>query len=258
MAVPGDGDMFDWTLLWRLALLVVLAAVVAAPAQVRAVAAARGAPAPHWTSSVVLTAVVAVVGLLAAVVGTAAAAHIGLQTPVLRPAAGSQILPTLARHLGWGALGGVLVAAVILPFYYGVMRPLFEPGAFSRVETARRGMGLPGVIALGGVLEEVVFRWAVVALIAWVGLKVTGGVGPGVQWAAILGAALLFGLVHLPGAAGLGVRMGPTLIVAGLATNGLLGIVAGWLVWHRGLVAAIAVHATVHIVWYVVEPATTP
>ena len=120
-------------------------------------------------------------------------------------------------------------------------------------EAVRLGMGLPARIAIGGVLEEVVFRWAALALIAWVGLRMTGGAGPAVQWTAILGAALLFGLAHLPGAESIGVRISSALLLAGLAMNGWLGIVAGWIVWHRGLVAAMAVHATVHIVWFAVE-----
>ena len=97
------------------------------------------------------------------------------------------------------------------------------------------------------------FRWAAVTLIAWAGLGLTGSVGSTVQWAAILGAALLFGLAHLPGAGTIGVRASSALLLAGLAMNGWLGIVAGWVVWHRGLVAAMAVHATVHIVWFAVE-----
>lgn len=49
--------------------------------------------------------------------------------------------------------------------------------------------------------------------------------------------------------------MGPALVPASLAVNGFLGIVAGWLVWHQGLLAAMAAHASVHVVWWVVESA---
>ena len=130
---------------------------------------------------------------------------------------------------------------------------MFEPDGFATAEAVRRGLGLSARIAIGGVFEEVVFRWAALALIAWAGLGLMGGVGPAVQWAAILGAALLFGLAHLPGADTIGVRVSFVLLLAGLAMNGWLGIVAGWIVWHRGLVAAIVVHATVHIVWFAVD-----
>jgi len=248
--------MRDGSLLSRLAPLVVLAAAVAVPSQIRAVAATRGMPAPGWPAAIVPTAVLATVVLLVAWIGTLAAVRVGLRAPGLDPSGGAPALPLLARQLGWGGLAGLLVALAALPFYYGVMRPLFAPEAFEMTETVRRAMGLPARIAMGGVLEEVVFRWAALAMIAWVGMKATGGVGPGVEWTSILGAALLFGLVHLPAAARLGVRMGPALVLAGLTMNGALGVVAGWLSWHRGLVAAMAAHATVHVAWVVVEAAT--
>ncbi len=245
--------MTDWGVLWRLGPLVLLAAIVGVPAQIRALAAVRGTDPPNWSAYAGPTGILAAIGLLAAVVGTVAAARVGLEAPVLHPSADSPALPTLARHLGGGVAGGLLVAIVVIPFYYGIMRSLFEPEGFATAEAVRREMGLSARIAIGGVLEEVVFRWAALALIAWAGLRMTGGVGPAVQWAAILGAALLFSLAHLPGAETIGVRISSSLLLAGLAMNGWLGIVAGWIVWHRGLVAAMAVHATVHIVWFAVE-----
>jgi membrane protease YdiL (CAAX protease family) len=130
---------------------------------------------------------------------------------------------------------------------------MYEPDTLVLAETVLNRMGLPARIAMGGVFEETVFRWAVLGLIAWAGLRMTGGVGPAVQWVAIVVAALLFGLSHLPGASTAGVQLSSALLAAAVAMNACMGIVAGWLAWHRGLVAAMTAHATVHVVWFVVE-----
>lgn len=254
MGGAGGPAATDWALLWRLAPLLVLAAAFAIPAQLRAVATARGLSVPEWPAALLPTLAVATIAVLAAVAGTAAASRVGLSTPVLRPGAGGDLLAVLTRTVGGGAGVGLVVAGVTLPFYYAVLRPLFDPEEFRLVENVRQGMGLPALIALGGVIEEVIFRWGVLAVIAWTGLQLTGDVGHGVRWSATLGAALLFGLVHLPGAAGLGIRISRGLVLASLAMNGALGVAAGWLAWHLGLVAAITVHATVHVVWSAVEP----
>lgn len=248
-----DAVLTNWKILWRLGPLLVLAVAVGVPAQIRVLASLRGTDAPDWGAYVGPTALTAIIALLAAVIGTVAAARVGLEAPVLQLSAGTSALPTLALHLGAGVAGGLLAAVVILPFYYGIMRPLYEPETLVQAEGALNQMGLPARIAMGGVFEEVVFRWAALGLIAWAGLRMTGGVGPAVQWVALVGAALLFGLAHLPGASTVGVQMSFALLVAAVAMNGCLGIVTGWLVWHRGLVAAMTAHATVHIVWFAVE-----
>lgn len=241
------------SVLWRLGLLIVIAAAVVIPAQMRAVAVVRDRPAMGWPATLVPTIVLATVVFLIAAVGTLAAGRVGLRAPVLDPSAGGGTLPRLLRSIGWGVAAGVLLSATLLPFYYLVMRPLFDPQAFALTETVRKAMGLPGRIAMGGVIEEVVFRWAALAVLAWIGMRATGEVRAGVRWAATLGAALLFGLVHLPGAAALGISLGPALVVAGLAMNGALGVAAGWLSWSQGLVAAMAAHSTVHAIWFLVE-----
>lgn len=233
--------------------MLVLSAAIGVPAQMRAVATARGFTIPEGARAMIPTIGLVTIALVAATVGTAAAARVGLATPVLRPAGTDGALVVLARHIAAGVLGGLIVVAGILPLYYGIMQRFFEPAAFELVEGVRRGMGLPARIAMGGVIEEVFFRWGALAVIAWIGLKVSGHVDSAVRWSAILGAAVLFGLAHVPGARGLGVRMGPALVLVGLTINGLLGVVAGWMVWHRGLVAAMTVHATVHVVWSAVD-----
>ena len=243
----------DWRLLAWLGPMIVVAAAIAVPAQMRAVVAARGGAVPGRRSAAPASLGLAAVALVAAAVGTAAAARVGLEAPVLRTGFGADVLGTLARHVGQGAAVGLLVAGVALPLYYGAVRPRFEPEAFRLVERIRRGMGLTARVAMGGVIEEVIFRWGVLAGLAWIGLRVTGGVGPAVRWSSIVGAAFLFGLAHLPGARGLGIRPGPAVLLLGLTINGLLGIAAGWMVWERGLVAAMSVHATVHVAWSAVE-----
>lgn len=241
----------DWTIAVRLSILVVVAAAVGVPAQLQAVVALRGAGRPGLESVLMPTAFVAIVGVGGALVGSALGPRVGLSAPVLRASIGADGAALAAKHLAAGAFGGA-AAALLLPLYYRLL-PVLGPELFRVSEAVRIGMGLPACIAIGGVLEEIVFRWGALSLIAWVGLRLTGEITPTLQWISILGAALAFGAAHLPGAAGLGGDLKPSVVLVGLALNGWLGLVAGWLVWHWGLVAAIVAHSTAHIVWAGVE-----
>ena len=102
----------------------------------------------------------------------------------------------------------------------------------------------------GGVNEELLLRLFLVSLLAWLLARAwrPGPVraGPMVMTAAILGAAVLFGLGHLPAAAMLG-ELTPAAAVKILALNGLAGGVFGTLYWRQGLDSAMAAHAAAHL-----------
>ena len=133
--MAGEAALTDWEILWRLGALVLLAVIVGVPAQIRVLAAVRGTNPPDWRAYAGPTIILAVIGLLAAVAGTVAAARVGLEAPALHPSAGNPVLPALVRHFGWGVAGGLLVAIVVSPFYYGIMRscrPASRSAAYSR------------------------------------------------------------------------------------------------------------------------------
>ncbi len=110
-----------------------------------------------------------------------------------------------------------------------------------------------------GIHEEVWFRLGVMTVLAWLGARLTGRTtaGPVVLWGANVGAALLFGAIHLPQAAAMS-TLEPSLVAFVLAANGVVGLACGWLYWRHGLVAAMVAHAVVDIVMKVLVPLVVP
>ncbi len=82
--------------------------------------------------------------------------------------------------------------------------------------------------------------------IAWKGLK--QGVtlpGQGIYQGAIILAALVFGLLHLPATAA-SVPLTPLVIIRALLLNRIAGIAFGWLFWQYSLEAAMLSHVSFH------------
>jgi len=67
-----------------------------------------------------------------------------------------------------------------------------------------------------------------------------------VVWAAIVIAAVLFGLGHLPALAQ-SVSLTPALIARTVLLNAIAGLLFGWLYWRRSLEAAMVAHASFHV-----------
>ncbi|NJO08013.1 MAG: CPBP family intramembrane metalloprotease [Chloroflexaceae bacterium] len=115
------------------------------------------------------------------------------------------------------------------------------------------GYTIMGVL-YGGMTEEILLRWGVLSLLAWglwrlAGRPTAADRRPAavVMWAAIIGAAVLFGVGHLPAVAALA-PLTPILIARTIALNSVAGIIFGWLYWRHHLEAAMVAHATFHIV----------
>lgn len=231
----------EWSSVSGLGILAFIAAAIGVSGQARGVASMRGHPGPLGAAGLaVAIGALAVAAAIAGWIGNALAPGVNLPPQVLT-----------WRAVGAGFLGGV-VAALGLPFYYRLM-PRLDPELFRVSGELRMRMGLTARVAIGGIIEEMTFRWGALAAIAWATARLTGDVGPAVRWVSILGAALLFGVAHLPGAARLGGGVTSGAVGVGLLVNGWLGIVCGWLVWTHGLAAAIVAHATVHVVWAIGE-----
>ena len=117
----------------------------------------------------------------------------------------------------------------------------------------------PTRLLYGGITEELLLRWGVMAPLAWFLWRARAAVwrptpGPtaGTMWAAIVGSALLFGLGHLPAlAASLGLTQ--ALVVRTVLLNAVAGVGLGWLFWRRSLEAAMVAHAAFHVALLVVS-----
>lgn len=102
----------------------------------------------------------------------------------------------------------------------------------------------------GGITEELLMRWGLMTLLAWLGWKVFQRkelpVHPMVVWAAIGASALLFGIGHLPAVSAVA-PLTTAVIGRTIVLNGVGGIVFGWLYWRRSLEAAMIAHAMGHV-----------
>jgi hypothetical protein len=249
--------MFNWLLFLSLVLVSVPGLVIAIPTVMRRLeetAASRMAPdRPLPSRQVMVTASLAQSLLLvaaAAAAGTALAPRLGLEAPFFealvsgRPlwdALKPQLLPALVLGIG-GALA--IVAA-----YYLFFRPRLDAGTVRSMEKLRMDLGLWARLLYGGVVEEVLFRWGVLTLFAWLGTLLFGGPSPALMWAVIVGSGVLFGLGHLPSYRLAGCQVTPLFLGLMIILNLWATLICGWLFWKYGLLAAMIAHMLYHLVW---------
>ena len=108
----------------------------------------------------------------------------------------------------------------------------------------------------GGITEEIIMRLFLMSSLVWIGLKFskrTENPHPIFVWIAIILAAVIFGLGHLPVTATL-TELTPIVITRGILLNGIGGIIFGWLFWKKGLEAAIIAHFTTDIMILIILP----
>jgi hypothetical protein len=100
----------------------------------------------------------------------------------------------------------------------------------------------------GGIVEEVLMRLFLVSLLTWIGMKLTGQLKPSrnIIITAIVLAAIIFGLGHLPVTAAL-TKITPLIVARAVILNGVGGIIFGWLYWKKGLESAMIAHFTTDI-----------
>jgi hypothetical protein len=146
-----------------------------------------------------------------------------------------------------GVLAGVLVVL------------LMRIGAKEPAEEAANGAGWAwrGLLAsfYGGVVEEVECRVLLVSVVVWVLARCNRRIAaPWMYIVAIVLAALLFGVGHLPAAFATHAVHGPALIAHIVLLNALVGVVTGWLFWKYGLEHAMVAHFSADIVLHVAAP----
>ncbi len=235
--------MFDWRLFLTVTAVGSVAAAISMPRQVSMLMEKRRSQGHEVPSnmrlvmfaSVVQTAVL--ISLLAAL-GTALAPGAGLSAPWFEAlsrgtATISGALEQAVQALIWGGPATVL----FLVLYYGFFRPRLADDAIRSTES-RLEMGFLRVLLQGGVIEEILFRWGIMTVLAWAALAVGMPMAPA-MWVAILIAGLLFGLGHLPGAVAQGATLDRTVVSTAIVLNMIVAVACGWLFWKHGLLAAI-------------------
>jgi membrane protease YdiL (CAAX protease family) len=170
---------------------------------------------------------------------------LGLDAPIFR----RWIMKTGAarfqkRNVLFSLLAGVIVTLITLGLDYFVFLPHFRELA----EKAPKVSHIAGLLTFmqGGVFEEVQVRLFIMTLIVWILFKLFGrknGTEPWMYWIGIVGAALIFGIGHLPAAQQLFGTITPIFFVRTIVLNGFPGLLFGYLYWKKGLEYAMIAHA---------------
>lgn len=199
---------------------------------------------------------------LAVAIGTLLAHRVGLRSLIAEKVrTGAAIWPQLRPQLVAAFMVGLIFSAAVLG-----LDALLNPFAGTELantastgETPTLGALLTQLtlgILYGGITEELLLRWGVMTLLAWLGWRLVqrgrGAPHPALIWTAIVLAALLFGLGHLPAMASL-VALTPLIIFRTVLLNALGGLIFGWLYWRRSLEVAMVAHAAGHAGFFLVN-----
>ncbi|NIA31919.1 MAG: CPBP family intramembrane metalloprotease [Actinobacteria bacterium] len=160
------------------------------------------------------------------------------------------------RVLIFSVLIGVVSALVLSAFDEWLFLPLM----------ARQGISFPenvippawqGFLAsfYGGITEEVLLRFFLLTLFAWLGWHFTRKKYERptltILWVSNILAAIIFGLGHLPGVLSMEIPLTFVVITRTLFLNGLAGLAFGWLYWTYGLESAMIAHFSADIILHV-------
>lgn len=201
---------------------------------------------------------------IAVAVGTLLAHRVGLRSLMAeRVRHGTTIWPHLRPHIPLAVVAGLIFAVVVLG-----LDALINPFAGTELaaslavgEAPTIGMLLTQLLLgllYGGIVEELMLRWGVMALLVWGGWRVMQRgqslPRPALVWTANVLAALLFGISHLPALAAM-VVLTPLIVIRTVLLNALGGVLFGWLFWKRNLEVAMVAHAATHVGFFIVNAA---
>ncbi|MEG4534961.1 CPBP family intramembrane glutamic endopeptidase [Microcoleus sp. D2_18a_D3] len=169
---------------------------------------------------------------------------IGLDTPIARALVYRQPFAPISKSalntaLIVGCIGGIVLIGLSLGFEPW-MPPTVTPTTL-KIDLWKR------ILAsfYGGITEELLLRLFGMTLIAWLLWKIFERDKPQpstlIFWLAIVAAAILFGVGHLPAAANVW-ALTPIVVIRTITLNALLGIPFGFLYWRWGLEYAMLSH----------------
>ena len=197
---------------------------------------------------------------LAVGVGLVAAQPIGLGAPYIQAAlsgvpAASSFLRLLPLSIGLGVLS-FAVMALLERYVFGP----YVPEALRTSDVNAKAWTRFAASFYGGIDEEILMRLFFVSGLAWIFGRVwqnaNGQPADGAFWTAIILAALLFGLGHLPATKAL-TPLTSLIIIRAIVLNGVAGIAFGWLYWRYGLETAMVAHFCADILLHLIGPLFT-
>ncbi|MEF3305067.1 CPBP family intramembrane glutamic endopeptidase [Paenibacillus sp. GYB003] len=201
----------------------------------------------------------AVFCLIASWIGLTLASRVGLGAPSLTAWLYRGGRTKLSG--GWlaaAAIGSLIGTAIVVLLEVAVFQPrLGGIAAAPRVDAWKAAL----LMFYGGIVEEVLIRLGLMTFVVWL-LSIPHRrrqrpIPPAVYGTAIVLAAVLFGLGHLPATLQLFGELNGLLVMRAIALNGLLGVFFGYLYWRKGLEYAIFAHMIADVLLHVVLPALT-
>lgn len=189
------------------------------------------------------------------------AGRVGLGMPILDSITRSEtpyhkIRAILPLSIGLGVIASLLIIGLeVLIFQPAILKELGDSANALNLQNAQPA-AWKGFLAsfYGGIAEEIQLRLFLMSLFVWLGRFASktseGKPTNSVFWIAIILAAVLFGLGHLPATATI-IPLTPLVITRVLVLNGLAGVAFGWLYWKRGLEAAMIAHFAADIALHV-------
>lgn len=226
---------------------------------------AQNLPIPLWSLLVVQVGQNAMLFGLAIAAGLWLAAKVGLGLPFLEAWLNGQPLwhklPRVALLAAvLGVAGALLVILLDGTVFAAAMQDVIAQSGIDTSGETLQPAWWKGLLAsfYGGIAEEVLLRLFLMTLLTWLGRFISktpaGRATTPVLWIANLLAAVLFGLGHLPSAAAMGLPITAMFVLRTVVLNSLIGIIAGWLYWTRGLESAMISHFAADIVLHVIPP----
>lgn len=182
----------------------------------------------------------ALLTLIAVFIGWRTSLRTGFRTPILdRGIAG------LSRSALVASLLVAVAAGAVLAMYGWLTTEVVVLNVGEGV-----GLSLLSRILYGGITEEVLLRWGMMGLLAWLLLRFVPGASSTRSrwiWTANVIAAVLFAVGHFPA---LALISGATAVhyVLSFVANTVLGVAYGWTFSRFGLEYALVAHAGTHVV----------
>lgn len=196
--------------------------------------------------------------VLAVAAGVLLARQLGLVSVIAdRVDRGVPAMGRLRPHVVPAVIAGLLtgLAVTVLDFGFWILNgvdPVRDTIPTYPVQTVFLGL------TYGAVTEELLLRWGLMSVIAWLIWRVAGRSEDrptgAMMWTSIVLAAILFGVGHLPAIAAVPGALTSEVIVRTIGLNAVAGIVYGWFYWRRCLEAGMIAHGATHIGFFVSIP----
>lgn len=180
---------------------------------------------------------------------------LGFKTPILEK--------IISKEKANVDIKSIIKTSIILGFWVGIIIVLLDflfTTSGTTISIFQKSVPIwQGFLAsfYGWISEEIVMRLFFMTTILWIVSKLLKNnniiKNKTIVWSAIIIAALVFWVWHLPITASL-TTVTPLVIFRALLLNGIWWLVFGWLYWKKGLESAIIAHFSTDIIIQVVLP----